>query len=909
MTREPRIAGLRRFFSLPRSARTVEREIDDEIRFHIESRVADLAARGISRDAAREKALSEYGDVMASRRELNRLERRRLARERWVVRAESIRQDLAYAARGLGRQRGFALSVIGVLALGIGANATMFGVIDRLLLRPPALVADPARVVTADFVRSFDGEPTHQETLSYPQYLDLAGAKGIFDGVAAYTETNLALGHGAEARSVRGMKVSASYFSMLGVHARIGRLFLPEDDGAPVAPNVAVVSYGFWQREFAGDQGVVGRELQVGDTKYVIVGVAPRHFVGLSSSAIDVWIPITSGETPQAIAGWSGPRGRNGYWLQAAARLSPGVERERAAAGASRVLRANMLRDGVPENRLMESQPRFELRSVLPREARAHDASARVALLLGAVSVLVLVIACANVANLQLARGIRRRREIAVRSALGAGVGRLVQQLLCEGALLATLGGVAALVVVAGGASVMRQIVFPQLDWEDTPAIDLHVLAYAALAALAAGVLTGLVPAVQARRARLTNALHGGAREGRVHQSKARLALLIVQAALSMVMLVGTGLFVRSLRHVQALPIGMEPEHVLTAELNLSGLSYKQPEIDALYHRLERAALAYRGIESAALSTSLPFWTSWGTPVHVAGRDSLPRVRDGGPYFNGVTPGYLRTMGMRLLRGRDFTVADQNPSRRVVIVNEAFARLAWPNEDAIGRCVRIGSDTAPCADVIGVVGNPRRQEIIEDVSLQLFLPLEQAPAWVETRTLVIRPTGDARRAMASIRRYLQTSAPDLPYVDVRWMQELVSPQTRSWRMGASVFAAFGALALLLAMVGLYSMLSYDVAQRTHELGVRVALGARRGHLARLVVEAGARIIAVGTAIGLGIVLLAGRFVQPLLFETSPRQPEILAGALGVMVAVTVLATLLPTRRALEVDPIIALRAD
>ena len=309
------------------------------------------------------------------------------------------------------------------------------------------------------------------------------------------------------------------------------------------------------------------------------------------------------------------------------------------------------------------------------------------------------------------------------------------------------------------------------------------------------------------------------------------------------------------------------------------------------------------------MTTSLPFWTSWGTSVSVPGRDSLPRVRDGGPYFNGVTPGYLRTMGMKLLRGRDFNVSDQNPSRRVVIVNEAFARLAWPNDDAIGRCVRIGGDTLPCAEVIGVVANPRRQEIIEDVSLQLFLPLEQAPAWVETRTLVIRPRGDAPHEAEPIRRFLQTAIPDLPYVSVMWMQDLVSPQTRSWRMGASVFSVFGALALLLATVGLYGMLSYDVAQRTHELGVRVALGARRGDLARLVIGASARIILFGATIGLGITALAGRFVRPLLFDTSPYQPEILLAAVGVMLVVTIVATMLPTRRALTVDPIIALRAD
>jgi predicted permease len=374
-------------------------------------------------------------------------------------------------------------------------------------------------------------------------------------------------------------------------------------------------------------------------------------------------------------------------------------------------------------------------------------------------------------------------------------------------------------------------------------------------------------------------------------------------------MLVGAGLFVRSLRHVEALPIGMEPDRVVTAEVNTSGLSYSAAEKEALYERLERVALASKGVESAALATSLPFWTSWGTSVRVPGRDSIPRVRDGGPYFNGVTAGYFRTMGMHLLRGRNFTLADENPSRRVVVVNEAFARLVWPNEDAIGRCVRIGGDTVPCAEVIGIVANPRRQEIIEDVSLQLFMPLAQAPAWVDTRTLVIRPVGDARQALGPLRRYLQSSIPNLPYLDTRWMQELVTPQTRSWRMGASVFAAFGALALVLAIVGLYSMLSYDVAQRTHEMGVRLALGARRGDLAGLIVGAGARIVTVGALIGLAVAVMAGHLVQPLLFDTSPYQPEILIGATLLLLLVAVAATIVPTRRALRVDPIIALRAE
>jgi predicted permease len=354
---------------------------------------------------------------------------------------------------------------------------------------------------------------------------------------------------------------------------------------------------------------------------------------------------------------------------------------------------------------------------------------------------------------------------------------------------------------------------------------------------------------------------------------------------------------------------------VLTAHINLNGVTYTTAEIDDYYQRLERAAVRYRGVESAAIAMSLPFYTSWGTQVSVPGRDSLPRVRDGGPYFNGVTTGFLRTMGMHLLRGRDFTMADENVSHRVAIVNESFARLAWPNEDAIGRCVKLGDKQTPCSEVIGVVANPRRQEIVEDVSLQLFVPLAQAPAWVDSRTLLIRTSADgggerdAKRMIEPLRRYLQASVPNMPYLGVGWMQDLVSPQTQSWRTGAVVFGLFGALAVLLAMVGLYSMLSYDVAQRAHELGVRVALGARSADLARLVTGSGLRIVAIGAATGLGISVLAGRFVAPLLFETSPYQPAILAGAVALMLIVTIVATLLPTWRALRVDPLVALRSD
>ena len=907
MSDETRIPGIRRWFTLPRSARSVTREIDDEIRFHIESRVAELVGRGMTRDTASAQALREYGDVTASRRELGRVERGRLARERWVARAETLRQDIAYAARSLRHNAAFSASVIAVLALGIGANATMFGVIDRLLLTPPLHVTDPAHVVTPDYMRTYNGATDHQDYFSYPQYLDLVQTAGAFTGVAGYTPTQLASGRGPDALSLRGMRVSASYFSTLGVRPQSGRFFLRDEDGAPVAPNVAVISYGFWQQHFGGTSAAIGAILPIGDLRYTVIGVAPRRFSGISSQAVDIWIPLTSGETPKAIAEWT--HSRQGYWLQIVARLAPAITRERAAAMATRVMRADMLRDGVAAAQIAESQPSLGFTSVLPREAHGQDAYAKMALLLGAVSLLVLAMACANVANLQLTRGLRRRREMAVRSALGAGVGRLVQQLMTESILLATLGGVAALAVTWVGSTFVRRFVFSNIGWDDVPAVDVTLVVYAAAATFLCGILTGLVPALQARRARLTASLKEGAREGRTHESRTRFTLLVVQAALSVVMIIGAGLFVRSLQHVQALPIGMEPDRVLTAHININGVNYKQEEIDDFYRRLERVAVGYRGVESAAIAMSLPFYTSFGTRVSVPGRDSLPRVADGGPYFNAVTSGYLRTMGMHLLRGRDFTLADENPTHRVMIVNESFARLAWPNEDALGRCVKLGGDTMPCAEVIGVVANPRRQGIIEDVSLQLFLPLSQAPPWADTRNLLIRTRGDARQMVEPVRRYLQSSIPSMPYLNVGWMQDLVSPQTQSWRTGAIVFGVFGALAVLLAMVGLYSMLSYDVAQRAHELGVRVALGARPGNLARLVTGAGLRIVMIGALMGLGIAALAGRFVGPLLFETSPYQPAILVAAVALMLVVTIIATLLPTWRALRVDPIVALRSD
>ncbi|MDQ3949758.1 MAG: ADOP family duplicated permease [Gemmatimonadota bacterium] len=900
--------GVRRFLRLPIWRRRLRAgEVDDEIRFHLEQRAAQLVReQGLTLAEARAEALRRFGGLDEARARLMEAARQRETHMRRAELLDTLRQDLTYALRQLRRSPGFALAAVITLALGIGANATMFGVIDRLLLRPPAHVADPARVMLFSYVRTTaDGTADDQDAFSYALYRDLLEARA-FEHVAAYSRTSLALGRGADARSVRAMRASASYFATLGVRPVMGRLFLPEDDGNPIAPPVAVLGYGFWQSHFGGDPNVIGRSLPLGDGRYTVIGVAPERFVGLGQSAVDLWVPLTAGITAENYAHWL--TGRQAFWLRVIGRLRPGVTAAAAQTDASAAIRAGDRRAGVAATWIAQRNPRVALVSALPRQARADDPDAKVSLLLGAVSFLVLLLACANVANLLLARGLRRRREIAVRLALGVGRGRLLRLLVLESVVLAALGGAAAVLVARWGGELVRRVLFAGVEWVDSP-VDVRVLGYTALAALATGLLAGLAPALQASNPRLTSALKEGTREGRVHRSGARRALLLVQAALTVVLLVGTGLFVRSLRRIEALPLGMNVDRVLVATMSLSGMSYKPADIREIYRRFEEVARATPGVRSVAVGTSLPFATAWAEEVKVPGRDSLPLTRAGGPYFNAVTPDFFDAVGTRVLRGRGFTAADRGGRHRVVVVNETLARLWWPGESPLGRCMKVGGDTMPCAEVVGVVENARRFQLIEDESVQFFIPIEHAPAYLQPGALFVRAAGDPSAIVGTLRRQLQSAVPNLPPVSVEPFRDQVSPQTRSWRLGATMFGAFGMLALALAAVGLYGVLAYDVSQRTHEMGVRVALGAQGRDVSRLVVGEGLRVAVLGGTIGFAVALAAGRFVAPLLFRTSPREPVVF-GVVGlVLLVVALLATLIPAWRAARVDPVVALRTE
>jgi predicted permease len=540
------------------------------------------------------------------------------------------------------------------------------------------------------------------------------------------------------------------------------------------------------------------------------------------------------------------------------------------------------------------------------REWIVGDAKPRLVVLLAAVALLLLV-ACANVASLLFARAGLRAREMALRSALGAGRGRLLRQLLTETLLLAALGGVGGVLVARWGGAVLRRTLLPQYAWDDA-AVDGRVLAVSVAAVLAVALLTAVLPLVQATRADVVHDLRAGAREGGGRRSAARSALLVAQAALCTLLLVGAGLFVRSLRNARGVDLGYEPGRVLAIGANLEAAGFdslRAAETNRLLHaRAARAA----GVERAALARGGPGGWMYGSAVKVPGRDSVPTPSTGGPYFYAVSPEFFPTLGMRVLRGRTFESGDRPGAAGPVIVSETMARLIWPGRSPLGECIQVLGDDA-CRPVIGVVADMRRG-VEREGMMQFFVQLDPH-AFADGQFMVYARVADggARGAAEPVRRVLQGAAPDLPFVGVQPLQELADDGLRSWRLGATMFTAFGALALVTAIVGLYGVLAYMVARRSHEMGVRLALGARPRNLIRLVLRQGAVPVAVGALVGGGVALVAGRFVEPLLYEVRTPDPRAFAAA-GLLLAVCALAAgWLPARRAARVDPMIALREE
>jgi predicted permease len=827
---------------------------------------------------------------------------------------DAFTQDLRYAVRGLKNRPGFTVAVVLTLALGIGANAAMFSMVDRLLFRPPPMLRESALAHRIYVVRDYRGEPFAGGSVQYARYRDLTNWSHSFARTAEITSRHLAIGVGAEAREMQVGVVSASFFGFFDAPPALGRYFTTAEDTTPVGAPVAVLGYGYWRTAYGGRSDVLGRTMQIGATVYSIIGVAPQGFVGLwPAEPPAVFVPITAygaeigaslrmrGETWWGTYHWT--------WSSMIAEQKPDVSQEAANADLTqaylRSYRAQAAEDHGMEPEAL-AKPHGIAASILSERGPNESSEAKVATWIGGVALIVWLIACANVANLLLARALRRRREIAVRIALGVSRARLVSQLLTESLLLAGLAGVAGLVVAQVGGAVLRAELLPKTA-AATVLTDPRTLLFAGLAALIAGFLTGLAPVLQARRADLAGDLKAGEREGGVHRSRMRVALLVLQGALSVILLVGAGLFVRSLRNVRDVPLGYDVDPVLIVDLQMRGVSLDSAARVALRNRLLEEARTIPGVTHATRRVTEPFWSTWDVDLHVTGIDSVDRL--GEFDLNAVTPDYFATMGTRILRGRGIGESDVGGAPRVLVVSAAMAKVLWPGQEALGQCVRVGSDTVPCSTVVGIAEDIKTHALTGERGNFYFYYLPTPQFNPDQGGLFVRTNVPAAEVQETIRRRLQPLMPGASYVTVTPLSDILGSETRSWRLGATMFTAFGALALLLAGIGLYSVIAYNVAQRTQEMGVRIALGAEVRDVVGLVLREGMTLAIVGVVFGGAVALLVSGLVKPLLFDESPRDPVVFVGVAVALLAVAALASFIPARRAARVDPMRALRTE
>ena len=861
---------------------------------------------------------------------------------------DTLIRDFRYAVRGLLKSPGFALAVILTLALGIGANTTMFGVIDTLLLRPPAGVRDASQVRRVYFrlggtVLTLGGPGGNTvPSTAYPGYEALRTVRAFAD-VAAFTDGQVSAGRGAEAQPLRVRAVSASYFPLLGARPALGRLFDSTEDRLDGTP-VVVVSHSYWMRRLGGAPDVLGRTLAIGPFVYAVIGVAPDGFTGAEIDEPDLWLPIR--QAAPILAGREALSSWNWMWVQTLARLAPGVtdaaaaseaqlayDRAQSAAGGGffagpgpapgpgpRRGPPGAPIGGPPRAAPQRPQTTVLLGPIQAARGPGMTEDAKVALWVGAVALAVLLVACANVGNLLLARGLRRRTELAVRAGLGAGRGALVRQLLTESVLLALAGGVAALLVALWGGAAVRAYLLPG-GAAGAGLFDPRMLAFTGGLALVTGVLAGIAPAWQASRTDIAAALRSSGRDAGAGRGRLRSVLLATQVALTLVLLVGAGLFVRSLRHAQTLDYGLDLDHLLLAGVQQRGASVSVSrqtsgpseegavdEQSAQYLRMRERIQADPAVAGVDAMAGTPYQSAMVISIRVSGRDTLPRIAGGGPFLMVVTPTYFATVGTRILQGRGFTDTDVKGSTPVAVVGQAFARFAWPDRDPVGQCIFIGIGGTPtCIQVVGVSADVRNLSVTRPTTMTWYLAFEQHLVTMPLDGLVIRSRGPAERVEGQVQHALQLSEPDLPYVRIRTLTEAIAPQWRSWRLGAAMLTAFGLLALVIASLGLYGVTAYGVTQRTQEIGVRIALGAGRRNVVGLAVAQALRATGIGALVGVLLAFALGRAVSSLLFGIKPADPASVVGAVVVLLAVAAAAAWLPARRAAAIDPMEALR--
>jgi putative ABC transport system permease protein len=799
----------------------------------------------------------------------------------------TLLQDMRYGWRMLLKRPSFTLVAVITLALGIGANTTIFSFVNGILLRSLPY-PQPERLVLLDETALKRGVASMG--VSFPNYLDWREQNRVFEDVAAYDTSSLALTGNGEPEQLQGAVIAHGLFEILRVSPLMGRTFTEEED-RPKNDTVIILSYGLWQRRFGGDTGIIGQPLTLNARPFTVIGIMPPDF--RFPEVAEYWTPLALDTQMYT---------RNDHGLEAVARLKDGVSLAQARAEMNDIAERIEQQNPVTNEGLGVSVTGMH-------QALAGDYRQALIILLSVVGC-VLLVACANVANLMLVRATTRQKEIAIRAALGARRWRIVRQLLTESLLLGVAGGALGLLLAVWGLDLLLAAIPIKLPFWMKFGLDLRVLGFTLGVSMLTGLGFGILPALQASRTNLNETLKEGGRSAAgTGRQRSRSLMVVAEIALSLVLLVGAGLMMRSFLRLQHVNPGLNPAGVMTMRINLPRIKYAEGTRRSDYYRqLMERLRALPGVEAAGAVSTLPLnGNNWGRSLTVEGFPVLSVGQAPFIQHNVITPGYFRTMGIPLLEGRDFTDADTENGPKITIIDQRLAHEYWPNESAIGKRIRFGppEDNEPWHTIVGVVGAVRHERLEATTRNSVYLPHTEIP--VGRMFLAVRSAAKPEGLIEPVRGQIRELDGDLPITSVRTMNEVVAQSVWQPRLYTILFGIFAAVALLLAAVGLYGVMAYTVTIRTHEIGLRVALGARPGDVMRLIAGQGIKLVMVGVAAGLGAALLLTRLMSSLLFSTSASDPLTFTGIAVLLTLVALLACYIPARRATKVDPMVALR--
>ena len=863
---------------------TVERELDQELRFHVERQVRENISAGMTLEEARHAALKDFGGVEQFKEECRD--------ERRVNLIETLLQDARYALRTLIKNPGFAFFTAAILAVGIAANTAIFSIADTVLLRPLPY-RDASRLVMIWEDATSYGFP--RDTPAPGNFADWRSRNEVFEDVAAASfGGSFNLTGDGRPEEITGRGVTANLFSVLGASPSLGRDFRVEDD-VPGAAGVVILSHGLWIRRFAGDAAVIGKEIVLNNKKYNVVGVMPRGFQ-FPDREVQLWVPAQF--TKETLAN------HGSHFLEVVARLKPGVSLQRANANLTAI--AQKLADEFPD-----SNAQVGAFAVPLREELAGDLRLAILVLLGAVC-FVLLIACANVANMLLARATGRKRELAMRLALGATRGRIVAQLLTESILLALLAGAAGLLLSLSGTQFLSHLIPQGFSPLVGTGIDRRVLLFTIAVSVTTGILFGILPALRISRLNLVGSLKQGGGQSGVGSGGQRLRdmLVVAEVALAIVLLTGASLMIRSFENLTHLDPGFRPDHVLVMRTSLPRPKYGDfVQRTSFYTQVLSRVNSIPGAIAAGYTTWVPLTNPGGaTGITIEGRPQPGPGQTLVPNARIISSDYIRAVGMKFIEGRLFGRQDGSQTPLVALINQTMARNYWPGEDPVGKRFKKGSyqEASPWITIAGIVGDVHQAGLDLPARPEMYLPYQQqeffSPDW-----LAVRTSGDPMHLAETIRQEIWAVDKEQPVAGMTLLEDLVDENLAPRRIQASLLGGFAGLALLLATLGIYAVLSFAVTQRTQEIGIRVALGAHRSDVLRMVLSQGLKLFMVGAGLGLVAALALSRTLAHLLYGLSVTDPISFVAVIFLLGGVTLLACYIPARRATRVDPLVALR--